>query len=398
MNYSEIPKDVLNRFRQGVVIPALPLALNKSRKLDERRQRALMRYYLDAGAGGVAVAVHTTQFEIRLPKIGLFEPVLEIAREEFDRFQHRTQKPVIRIAGVIGRTEQAVAEARLARENGFHAVLLSVAAFAEDSNAAILEHCRAVAEVIPVIGFYLQPAVGGRKLDVEFWREFARIENVIAIKMAPFNRYHTLDVVRGVVESGRADQLALYTGNDDNIVVDLLSEYQIPENSTIHTKRVLGGLLSGCADQLALYTGNDDNIVVDLLSEYQIPVNPTIHTKRVVGGLLGHWAVWTHAAVNLLERVQSGKLDRDVKEALVLAHQVTDTNAAFFDVAHDFAGCIVGLHEVLRRQGLLEGIWTLDEREVLTPAQKSEIDRIYAAYPHFNDDEFVALNRDKWLS
>ncbi len=398
MNYSEIPKDVLNRFRQGVVIPALPLALNKSRKLDERRQRALMRYYLDAGAGGVAVAVHTTQFEIRLPKIGLFEPVLEIAREEFDRFQHRTQKPVIRIAGVIGRTEQAVAEARLARENGFHAVLLSVAAFAEDSNTAILAHCRAVAEVIPVIGFYLQPAVGGRKLDVGFWHEFARIENVIAIKMAPFNRYHTLDVVRGVAESGRADQIALYTGNDDNIVVDLLSEYQIPENSTIHTKRVLGGLLSGCADQLALYTGNDDNIVVDLLSEYQIPVNPTIHTKRVVGGLLGHWAVWTHAAVNLLERVQSGKLDRDVKEALVLAHQVTDTNAAFFDVAHDFAGCIVGLHEVLRRQGLLEGIWTLDEREVLTPEQKAEIDRIYAAYPHLNDDEFVAQNRDKWLS
>lgn len=355
MNYSEIPKDVLNRFRQGLVIPALPLALNKSRKLDERRQRSLMRYYLDAGAGGVAVAVHTTQFEIRLPKIGLFEPVLEIAREEFDRFQHRTQKPVIRIAGVVGRTEQAVAEARLALKNGFHAVLLSVAAFAEDSNAAILEHCRAVAEVIPVIGFYLQPAVGGRKLDVEFWREFARIENVIAIKMAPFNRYHTLDVVRGVVESGRADQLALYTGNDDNIVVDLLSEYQIP-------------------------------------------VNSIIHSKQVVGGLLGHWAVWTSAAVNLLERVQSGKLDRHVKEALVLAHQVTDANAAFFDVAHDFAGCIVGLHEVLRRQGLLEGVWTLDEREVLTPDQKAEIDRIYAAYPHLNDDEFVAQNRDKWLS
>ncbi|MCE4567023.1 dihydrodipicolinate synthase family protein [Maribellus sp. CM-23] len=355
MNYSEIPKDVLTRFRQGVVIPALPLALNQSRKLDERRQRALMRYYLDAGAGGVAVAVHTTQFEIRLPKIGLFEPVLEIAREEFDSFQHRTQKPVIRIAGVIGRTEQAVAEARLALKNGFHAVLLSVAAFAEDSNFAILEHCRAVAEVIPVIGFYLQPAVGGRKLDVEFWREFARIENVIAIKMAPFNRYHTLDVVRGVVESGRADQVALYTGNDDNIVVDLLSEYQIP-------------------------------------------VDSTIHAKRVVGGLLGHWAVWTHAAVNLLESVQAGKLDRDVKEALVLAHEVTDTNAAFFDVAHNFAGCIVGLHEVLRRQGLLEGIWTLDEREVLSPSQKAEIDRVYAVYPHLNDDEFVAQNRDKWLS
>ncbi len=354
MNKKELPRDIMAALQKGVVIPALPLALNRNRKLDERRQRALMRYYLNAGAGGVAVAVHTTQFEIRLPEFNLYSPVLQIAREEFDRYTQETGKPVIRIAGVIGKTEQAVSEAQIARDKGYHAVLLSVAALKNATNAELLDHCRAVADVIPVIGFYLQPAVGGRKLDVDFWRAFAAIDNVIAIKMAPFNRYQTLDVVRGVAESGRADEITLYTGNDDNILVDLLSEYQL---------------------------------VVD----------GKIIKKRIAGGLLGHWAVWTRSAVRLLEEVHSGKYDADVQKALTRAIQITDSNAAFFDVANNFAGCITGLHEVLRRQGLLEGLWTLNEEETLSPGQKEEIDRVYAAYPHLHDDAFVAENLDKWL-
>ncbi|MBK6281534.1 MAG: dihydrodipicolinate synthase family protein [Draconibacterium sp.] len=354
MNYTELPKNVLTTLQKGVVIPALPLALDKNRKLDERHQRALMRYYLDAGSGGIAVAVHTTQFEIRLPEYNLYEPVLQIASEEFNRFTTATGKPIVRIAGVIGKTQQAVSEAQLALKKGFHAVLLGIAAFKNASNEEILAHCRIVAEIMPVIGFYLQPAVGGRRLDVDFWREFAQIENVIAIKMAPFNRYYTLDVVRGVAESGRAHEIALYTGNDDNILVDLLSEYQI---------------------------------IID---------GKTI-TKRIVGGLLGHWAVWTRSAVKLLEEVQDGRYNNDVQKTTVLANQITDSNAVFFDAANNFGGCITGLHEVLRRQGLLDGIWTLNENETLSPGQKEEIDRVYAAYPHLNDDAFVAENLSKWL-
>ncbi len=354
-NTNQLPQEILTALHKGVVIPALPLALDKNRKLDERRQRALIRYYLDAGAGGVAVAVHTTQFEIRLPEINLYEPVLSIAREEFDRFVERTHKPLIRIAGIIGKTEQATKEALLASDHGYHAALLSLAAFPDASNQTILEHCRTVAEIIPVLGFYLQPAVGGRVLDVNFWREFAQIENVIAIKMAPFNRYQTLDVVRGVIESGRADEIALYTGNDDNILVDLLTEFKLP-------------------------------------------VGSKVITKRIVGGLLGHWAVWTRSAVRLLDEIQQGKLDGELQQQLSLAMQITDSNAAFFDAANKFKGCIVGLHEVLRRQGLLEGLWTLNEDEVLSPGQKEEIDRVYKVYPHLNDDDFVAENLHKWLS
>ncbi len=239
--------------KKGAVIPALPLALNNKRKLDIRRQRALLRYYLDAGAGGVAVAVHTTQFAIRNPEIGLYSPLLELANEEFNRFVARTKKPVIRVAGVIGKTDQALNEASLALQNGFHAVLLSVAAFKDSTNEEIISHCRKIADVLPVIGFYLQPAVGGRKLDVGFWREFASIENVIAIKIAPFNRYQTFDVVRGVAESGRADKIALYTGNDDNILVDLLSQYQISDRTKNSNQKycrritwTLGGMDSFC--------------------------------------------------------------------------------------------------------------------------------------------------------
>lgn len=354
MNKNEIPKKVLSALQKGTVIPALPLALNKNRQLDERRQRALMRYYLDAGAGGVAVGVHTTQFEIRLPEINLYGPILEIAREEFDRFETVNKKPIIRIAGVIGKTAQAVSEAGLALEKGYHAVLLSVAAFKDASNQEILEHCQKVAAIVPVIGFYLQPAVGGRELDVQFWREFAKIENVIAIKIAPFNRYQTFDVVRGVVESGRADEIALYTGNDDNILVDLLSEYEIKsEGKTIK--------------------------------------------KRIVGGLLGHWAIWTKKAVELLGDVHLGKFDNNAKKMLALAHQITDSNAAFFDAANNFKGCITGIHEVLRRQGLLEDIWTLNPKEDLSPGQLNEIDRVCQAYPHLNDDEFVKKNLDNWM-
>lgn len=355
MYHSKLPRDIANALQKGVVIPALPLALNKHRKLDERRQRALMRYYLDTGAGGVATAVHTTQFEIRLPEVDLYRPVLEIAKEEFDNFASTSQKPVIRIAGVIGKTNQAIQEAQLAEKNGYHAVLLSMAAFAEASNSTIIDHCKAVAEVIPVIGFYLQPAVGGRKLDVDFWREFAQIENVIAIKIAPFNRYQTFDVVRGVVESGRADDIALYTGNDDNILVDLLSEYSIT-------------------------------------------VGAKVIKKRIVGGLLGHWAVWTRSAVQLLEKVHNGEFNSNVQQMLNLGFQITDSNAAFFDAANNFSGCIVGLHEVLRRQGLLEGLWTLNKEEALSPGQMEEIDRVYKAYPDLNDDVFVAENLDKWLA
>ncbi len=351
----DIPGNVLDALHRGAVIPALPLALKKNRKLDEKRQRALIRYYLDSGAGGVAVAVHTTQFAIRSPEVNLFMPLLEIAREEFDRFNQQSGKPVIRIAGAIGKTSQALKEAGAAHDNGFHAVLLSLAAFQDSSNREILNHCKEIAKVIPLVGFYLQPAVGGRILDVNFWREFAGIQGVTAIKIAPFNRYYTLDVVRGVAESGRADEIALYTGNDDNILVDLLSEYRI-----------------NLGDQII--------------------------KKRIVGGLLGHWAVWTKAAADLLESVHSGKFENDVRNTLILANKITDCNAAFFDAANNFRGCITGLHEVLRRQGLFEGIWTIDNDEKLSPGQKAEIDRVYRAYPELNDDDFVAKNIDRWLA
>jgi len=354
MHQLSLNTEKINALKYGIVIPALPLALNKNRQMDERRQRALIRYYLDAGAGGLAVAVHTTQFEIRLPQIGLFHPILELAKEEHNRFVSKTNKPIVLISGVIGQTKQAIKEATLAADFGYDAVLLSLAALREASNQALLEHCKAIAEIIPVIGFYLQPAVGGRNLDVDFWREFARIDNVVAIKMAPFNRYQTLDVVRGVIESGRANEVILYTGNDDNILIDLLTEFKMSDGKTMIS-------------------------------------------KRISGGLLGHWAVWTKKAVELIDLVHSSEAEKDIRYLLTLAAQITDSNAAFFDSANNFAGCITGIHEVLRRQGLLEGIWTLNEKDALSPGQKEEIDRIYKAYPELNDDAFVAENLDRWL-
>jgi dihydrodipicolinate synthase/N-acetylneuraminate lyase len=355
MNYSEIPDEVINALNRGVVIPALPLALNKERKLDVRRQRAIIRYYLEAGAGGIAVAVHTTQFAIRLQEHNLYEPVLELAREEFDLFSLSSNRPVIRIAGVIGKTGQAIQEARLSLKNNYHAVLLSLAALPDASNNELLNHCEKIADIMPVFGFYLQPAVGGRKLDIDFWRDFGKIGNVIAIKIAPFNRYQTLDVVRGIAESGRADQISLYTGNDDNILNDLLTEYHI----------------------------NTGGIIIK---------------KRIVGGLLGHWAVWTRSAVKLLENIQQSVYHSDLQQLLTHGAKITDCNAAFFDVANNFAGCITGIHEVLRRQGFLEGIWTLDPNETLSPGQLEEINRVYEVYPELNDDEFVKENIARWMS
>jgi dihydrodipicolinate synthase/N-acetylneuraminate lyase len=327
---------------RGHVIPAHPLALTSARTLDERRQRALSRYYLAAGAGGLAVGVHTTQFAIRDSSVGLFRPVLELAAEEIAR----AGRPVAAIGGICGPTGQAVAEAALLRELGYHAGLLSLAAVAGDE-AVLLDHCRAVAEVIPLVGFYLQPAVGGRILSHAFWRRFLETPEVVAIKVAPFNRYQTLDVVRAVVLSGR-DDVSLYTGNDDSIVTDLVTTFAVEGKSL-----------------------------------------------RFVGGLLGHWAVDTQAAVALLERCRPGRADDAL---LSTAVAVTDCNSAYFDAPHGFRGCIAGLHEVLRRQGLLEGIWCLDEREGLSPGQSAEIDRVRRARPDLCDDAFVAAHCDAWLS
>jgi len=422
---------VQNLLRRGLVIPASPLALSAKRQWDERRQLGLWRYYAAAGAGGIAMGVHTTQFAIRDPKIGLFRPLLALAAEEIDRLdalpgdmptrsvgmsqsQHGAtnlrsvpddavppREPLVRIAGICGQTEQAVGEATIARDLGFHAGLLSLGAMRDADEDSLLAHCRAVAAIIPLLGFYLQPAVGGRLLPYGFWCRFAEIENVAAIKIAPFNRYQTLDVVRAVAESGR--------------------------------------------DDIALYTGNDDNIVIDLLTPYRFSIGDRVVERRIVGGLLGHWAVWTRRAVELLEAchagVEGGMPTRSVGmsahdagwlgqseacpstaeggcataqkgtgtsqssepvpfshgELLQLAVEVTDANAAFFDVAHHFAGCIAGLHEVLRRQGLLDGIWCLDPNETLSPGQSEEIDRVYRMYSHLSDDEFVAEHRDQWL-
>jgi hypothetical protein len=341
--------------RGGVVIPASPLALNAQRRWDERRQRALWRYYIAAGAGGIAVGVHTTQFAIRDPQIGLFRPLLELACEEFDRADATRNEPLVRIAGICGDTPQALSEAELARAMGFHAGLLSLSALKEADDDTLIAHCQRVAEVIPLVGFYLQPAVGGRVLSYRFWRRFAEIENVVAIKIAPFNRYQTLDVVRAIAEAER--------------------------------------------DDIALYTGNDDNIVLDLLTPYRFNVGGKQVERRIVGGLLGHWAVWTKRAVELLERCHVAAQQPAIPADLLrLAIEVTDCNAAFFDAANGFRGCIAGIHEVLRRQGLLEGIWCLDPNETLSPGQADEIDRVYRSYPHLNDDAFVAEHLQEWLS
>jgi hypothetical protein len=347
---------VRQKLASGVVIPAHPLALTSQRKLDERRQRGLSRYYAAAGAGGLAVGVHTTQFEIREEQYGLLRPVLQLAAEEFDRTDAKSSTPMIRIAGICGPTSQAIKEASLAYDLRYHAGLLSLSALQKASDDELIDHCRAVASVLPIVGFYLQPAAGGRLLSYQFWRRFAEIPNVVAIKMAPFNRYQTIDVVRAIAESGR--------------------------------------------DDIALYTGNDDNIVLDLLTLFRFESNGRIVERRVVGGLLGHWCAWTRRAVELLNQchdVVQGESGIS-PDMLSLAIAVTDSNAVLFDAANGFSGCIPGVHEVLRRQGLLEGTWCLDESLDLSPGQSQELDRIYASYPYLTDDAFVAKHRDEWLN
>lgn len=347
----DIDSGVLTAVRRGVAIPAQVLALNEDRTFAADYQRALCRYFIDAGAGGIAVGVHSTQFAIRNPEIGLFEPVLSKTAAFIDEWCAHRGKKVLKVGGVCGRTDQAVSEAAFEVKCGYDAALVSLAAFKGDSVEAMIEHCRAVAEVMPIIGFYLQPSVGGRILPFEFWRRFVEIENVLAIKMAPFNRYFTLDVIRAVVEAGRED-ITLYTGNDDNLLIDLLTEYEI------------GG-----------------------------------RKRRIRGGLLGHWSVWTQKAVQLLEELHA-LIDSErpiPPELLTRAAKITDCNGAFFDTAHGFAGCIPGLHEVLRRQGLLPGIWCLDPNETLSPGQAQEISRVHDAYPELNDDAFVASHLEEWL-
>ncbi len=348
-----MPPSVRKALQQGVVIPAHPLAVTSARRLDERRQRALSRYYIAAGAGGLAVGVHTTQFEIRDAGFGLYEPVLRLAGEVMDE---EAPSDFIRIAGICGRTGQAIREAETARSLGYHAGLLSLTAMKGASDDELIDHCRTVADAIPVMGFYLQPAIGGLLLGYEFWRRFVVLEGVVAIKIAAFNRYHTLDVIRALAESERHEDIALYTGNDDNIVMDLLTE---------HTFQ--------CGD--------------------------TRRSLRFKGGLLGHWAVWTKAAVALLQacHAASGAGAPVPRSLLTRAIEVTDCNAAIFDPAHGFAGCIPGIHEVLRRQGLLDGTWCLNPEETLSPGQSGEIDRVYRAYTHLNDDQFVAEHLHEWL-
>ena len=351
LHWSQLPKETLALLRRGTVIPAHPLALDGKRRFDARRQRALTRYYLDAGSGGLAVGVHATQFAIR--EKGLYEPVLQLAA---DAAREWAKRPLVMIAGLSGKTAQAKKEAEIAAAHGYHAGMLSLSAMKGASVEELVAHCAAVARVVPLVGFYLQTAVGGIALSAEFWRRFAAIENVVAIKIAPFNRYRTLDVARGVALARAEDRVTLYTGNDDHILLDLLAPLAVKRDG----------------EEVRL---------------------------RIKGGLLGHWSVWTHKAVGLHERIQaavaSGWADADL---LALDARVTDCNGAFFDAAHDFAGCIPGCHEVLRRQGLLEGTSCLDPKETLSPGQAEEIDRVYREHGDLADDDFVRANLERWLA
>ncbi len=351
LHWSDLPAEVLALLRRGTVIPAHPLALDAARKLDPARQRALTRYYVDAGSGGLAVGVHSTQFAIR--DVGLYEPVLALAARTA---REATDRPLAMIAGLAGGTAQACREAEVALAHGYHAGLLSLAAMKGASIDQLVEHCAAVARVVPLVGFYLQTAVGGIALPAEFWRRFASIDNVVAIKMAPFDRYRTLDVVRGVAAARAEDRVTLYTGNDDHIVLDLLAPFAVRRG--------------------------DETV-----------------TLRVRGGLLGHWSVWTRSAVALLERIHAA-VDAGRADAALLAldSRVTDCNSAFFDAANGFAGCIPGCHEVLRRQGLLAGTWCLDPGEALSPGQAGEIDRVCREHADLSDDAFVAANLSRWLA
>lgn len=340
---SQLDHLIKQRLNEGVVIPAHPLALTQGRRLDEHRQRSLTRYYINAGAGGVAVGVHTTQFEIRKPGINLLEPVLQLAADEIEKAQ--LKDPFIKIAGIVGPTDIALREAELAKQYGYQLGLLSMGGLSDYSDEQLIKHATAVAEVIPVFGFYLQPAVGGRILSYQFWRSFADVANVHAIKVAPFNRYQTLDVVRAVCHSSRRNEIALYTGNDDNIVADLLTPFRFE-------------------------------------------VDGQVVEKRFVGGLLGHWAVWTKKSSELFATIKQCVASNytGIEALLAIAHEVTDMNAVIFDAKNNFRGCIPGIHEILRRQGLLEGRWCLNAEEELSTGQMEEIERLYREYPHLMDD------------
>ena len=350
-----LPVSARQHLRSGVAIPAHPLAVTAARTLDERRQRALTRYYFDAGAGGVAVGVHTTQFAIRETRHGLYRPVLELAADTLRALRASRPRPFVLVAGLCGETTQAVAEAETALTYGYDVGLLSLGALASATGSSLLEHCRAVADVIPLFGFYLQPAAGGRALDYAFWRELAEIPNLWAVKIAPFDHYKSFDVVRAIGEAGRED--------------------------------------------VALYTGNDDNIVGDLVAQFPVNVGGDWRVRHMDGGLLGQWAVWTSRAVRLLERAKAARSGGSLEpELLREGAALTDANGAIFDAANGFAGCIAGIHEVLRRQGLLAGTWCLDPRESLSPGQTLDIDRVCRAYPFLADDEFVAERLDAWLA
>lgn len=351
MNRHEKALEIL---KHGTVIPATPLALTKGRQFDEKGQRLLIRYYLNAGSGGIATAVHTTQFEIRLPQYDLFERVLQTVVEEIESFEKANNTVMIRVAGVCGELAQAVSEAYTAKALGYDAVLLSPGGLNHLTEEELLLRTEAVADILPVIGFYLQPAVGGRQLSYSYWQRLCEIKQVAAIKCASFNRYTTLDVMRAAAFSSRADELTLYTGNDDNIVIDLLTTYSFTENGVTRT------------------------------AEFS-------------GGLLGHWSVWTKKAVELFEELKEAKsTGRISAKLLTAAAQITDINGVFFDTANSFKGCIAGLHEVLHRQGLMKGIWCLNPEETLSPGQMEEIDRIYAMYPQWSDDEFVREHLEEW--
>ncbi len=350
--HPKLAPEIATVLKNGVAIPAHPLALNEQRKFDERRQIALTRYYCEAGSGGIAAGVHTTQFAIRDPRIGLFEPVLQLVASTIREFERASGKRLIKVAGVCGPTKRALCEAQFARDTGYDIGLLSLSALSKASDNELIEHCRAVGQVIPLFGFYLQPAVGGRVLSYEFWRNFCELESVAAIKIAPFNRYQTLDVIRAVAGSGRGPDIALYTGNDDNIIPDLLTDFRI-NGESLH----------------------------------------------FAGGLLGQWAVWTKRAVELLHEIHQCRSGNNCGALEILARSasLTDANAALFDAQNQFAGCNAGLHEILRRQGLLAGRWCLDPQEDLSPGQLEEIDRVCASYPHLQDNEFVQGNLDRWL-
>ena len=352
MNRHEI---ALKKLAEGTVIPATPLALNENRIFNEEGQRLLMKYYLNSGAGGIATAVHTTQFEIRYPEYNLYEPVLKIVSEEIDKFEQEHNTVVIKVAGVCGPVEQALGEVEIAKKYGYDAVLLSVGGLDSLTEDELIERTKLVAKEIPVIGFYLQPSAGGRLLSYDYWQKLCAIENVVAIKSAPFNRYQTMDVVRAVAMSDRCDDITLYTGNDDNIVVDLLTKYK--------------------------FTKNGKTVV-----------------KSFEGGLLGHWCVWTKKVVEMFAEIKEAKKgDMIPAKLLTLAAEVTDANAVVFDAANAYAGNRAGIHEILRRQGIMQNIYCLDSKEKLSIGQSEELDRIYEMYPHLTDDAFVAENIADWM-